>query len=375
MLEKLKIDRKLLKELDFSLIIVLLIIVLFGILNIYSASQSFLGGGTRYLKTQLLWLLLSLITVYVILLIDYSTIMSYANVIYWSGIILLVLNDTIFKKTVNGAASWMSIGGHTIGQPSEFAKLGMIIIIAKKLNDMEGNINNVKNFCILSFYALLPMFLIVKQPDMGMTMVCFFIVLGMFFVAGLDLRVLCAGLFGIVGFIAAVWNTKLMKEYWKSRLTSFLHPEKDELGAGLQLIKSKNTIGSGGIWGTGYLKGFMTSTGQVPESNTDMIFSAVGEEWGFVGGCFLLVMYGILIFKLIKIARKSKDIFGTALCAGVVSSILFSVYQNIGMSVGMAPISGLTLPFMSYGGSSMVTYFISVGLVLNVGMRRKKINF
>lgn len=375
MLEKLKLNRKLLKELDFGILVTTIIIVIFGSINIYSASQSFgAGAGVHYFKTQLMWLAVGLAVVYIILLIDYNTILGYANIIYWFSIFLLLLNDFVFKHTINGASSWMKIGSYSM-QPSEFAKLAMIIMLAKKLNDMEGNINNIKNFFTLLLYALIPMLLIVIQPDMGMTMVCFFIVLGMFFAAGLNLKVIFGGLAGLAGAVAIIWNSPLMQEYWKSRLLSFLHPGNDELGIGLQLDMSKTAIGSGGLWGSGFLKGAMTSGGRVPEANTDFIFSALGEEWGFIGAIVLLFLYGIIIFKLIKIAKTSKDTFGSILCVGVISSMLFSIYQNIGMAIGIAPISGLTLPFMSYGGSSMLTNFMALGLALNVGMRRKKINF
>jgi rod shape determining protein RodA len=375
MLEKLKLNKKLLKELDFGILVTTIIIVIFGSINIYSASQSFgAGAGAHYFKTQLMWLAVGLAVVYIILLIDYTTIIGYANIIYWFSIFLLVLNDTVFKNTINGASAWMKIGSISV-QPSEFAKLAMIIMIAKKLNDMDGNINNIKNLFTLIVYALIPMLLIVIQPDMGMTMVCFFIVLGMFFAAGLDLKVIFGGLASLAGLVAVIWNSPLMQEYWKSRLLSFIHPESDELGAGLQLDMSKTAIGSGGLKGSGFLKGAMTSAGRVPEGNTDLIFSAVGEEWGFIGAVVLLFLYGIIIFKLIKIAKASKDTFGSILCVGVISSMLFSIYQNIGMAIGIAPISGLTLPFMSYGGSSMLTNFMALGLALNVGMRRKKINF
>lgn len=376
MLEKLKLNRKLLKELDFGILVTIMIIVIFGAVNIYSASQAqtYTLGAMHYLKTQLAWLAIGLAVIYVILLIDYTTIMGYANVIYWFSMFLLVLNDTVFKHTVSGASSWMKIGKFQM-QPSELAKLAMIIMIAKKLNDMEGNINNLKNFFTLAVYALIPMVLIVIQPDMGMTMVCFFIVLGMFFAAGLDLKVIFGGFAGLAGLIAVIWNSPLMQEYWKSRLLAFIHPENDDLGLGLQLDMSKTAIGAGGLKGSGFLKGALTSAGRVPVANTDFIFSAVGEEWGFIGAAILLLLYGIIIFKLIKIAKTSKDTFGSILCVGVISSLLFSIYWNIGMTIGIAAISGITLPFMSYGGSSMVTNFMALGLALNVGMRRKKINF
>lgn len=372
-LEKFKINKKLLRELDFSIILIVAIIGLFGALNIYSATNA--KVGIAVLKSQLVWLTLGFGVMYFILVFDYSLVQGYANIIYWFGVILLFLNDTIFKSTVNGAGSWMKIGSVTIGQPSELAKLGLIIMLAKELDNMECNINNVRNFFKLLGYAAIPMILIVIQPDMGMTMVCFFIVLGIFFAAGLDLKIIGGGIASVVVLIAIVWNSPIMHEYWKVRLTSFLNPEKDELGAGLQLLQSQIGIGSGGILGKGFLKGTQIEGGFIPESHTDFIFSVVGEEWGLIGAIFLLFLYGILIYKFINIAKTSKDVFGSMVTIGVVSTFLFSIMQNIGMAIGVAPITGITLPLMSYGGSSLITAFMSIGLVINIGMRRKKINF
>jgi rod shape determining protein RodA len=370
MYEKLTINKKLLKELDFGAIITAIIIVLFGALNIYSATRKY---GIYYFRLQIAWLFIGLALLYIILLFDYSIIMNYANLIYWAAIVFLIINDTLGSVT-NGARSWIALGNRGI-QPSEFAKIAMIIMLAKKLEGMEGNINNVKNFFILCFYALLPMALIVIQPDMGMTMVCFFIVLGIFFVAGLNSKVILWGMGSVGAAIAVIWNSPLMKPYWKTRLISFLDPEADELGSGLQLISSMIGIGSGGILGKGFLKGTQISGGFVPEAHTDFIFSVVGEEWGMIGAIVLLIVYGTLIVRFIKIAMNSKDIFGSILCTGVISTFLFSILQNIGMTIGIMPITGITLPLMSYGGSSILTSFMSIGLVLNVGMRKKKINF
>lgn len=377
MLEKLKINRKLLKQLDFSLIVVVIIIVAIGTLNIYSATQpsdrSFVN--LYYVKRQIGWLFIGLFIVYITLLFDYVLLSNYAPIFYWAGVLLLLLNKfTSFGKTTKGATSWVKIGPISL-QPSEFVKLGIIIMLAKKLNDMEGEINKAKNFFILLLYAAIPMLLIVIQPDMGMTMVCFFIVLGIFFVAGLDMKVILGGLTSIVILVAAVWNSGIMKSYWKGRLVSFLHPEQYELTLGLQLIQSKIGIGSGGILGKGFLKGTQVSGGFIPEAYTDFIFSVVGEEWGLVGSVILLILFAILIYKFIKIGKNSKDIFGSVICTGIASYFIFAILQNIGMTIGLAPITGITLPFMSYGGSSMITNFIALGLILNVGMRRKKINF
>lgn len=374
MLSKLKIDKRLLKEIDFSIIIISIIIVLFGAINIYSATKS--NFNTQYFKLQLIWLLLGLVVVYAILLIDYNTIRNYSAVIYWAGVVLLILNDWVIGHTSKGATSWIAIGNRAI-QPSEFAKIGLILMLAKKIDDMDGQINNLKNFFTLAFYAAIPMFLIVIQPDMGMTMVCFFIVLGIFFIAGLDLKVIFGGIAGIFASIVIVWNSGfILQKYQKKRLIGFMHPEQGQLSAeGFQRTQSLIGIGSGGILGKGFNRGTQTALNFIPEAHTDFIFSVVGEEWGFIGSIILLTLYAILIYRFIKIAKESKDLFGTVICVGITSTFLFSLIQNVGMTIGIMPITGITLPLMSYGGSSILTSFISIGLILNVCMRRKKINF
>lgn len=369
-LEILKLNKKLLRELNYSVIIITICIVIFGAMNIYSATGE--QWGMHYPKLQIAWMILGLIAVYGLLLFDYMLIENYAVIIYWAGIIFLMLNNFVLGSTTGGATSWINIGSRGI-QPSEFAKIGMIIMLAKKLDEMEGRINDPKNLVQLIFYAAVPMFLIVIQPDMGMTMVSFFIVLGIFYCIGLDSKIIIGGLASIVLLIVGVWNSPIMKTYWKGRLTSFLNPEQYEIGYGFQLIQSKIAIGAGGILGRGFGSGKQFAS--VPENHTDFIFAVLGEEWGLVGALFLLFLYGMLIYQLIKIAKSSKDIFGTVICVGVISNLLFSILQNLGMAIGIMPISGLTLPFMSYGGSSLLTSFMALGLVLNVGMRKKKINF
>ena len=364
---KLKLNKKLLRELDYISIIFAISIVIFGCINIYSATSK-----DYYPKLQIAWLVLGLITMYLILIFDYSLIKNYAVLIYWSGVIFLILNDFVLGSTTKGATSWIKIGSLGI-QPSEFAKIGIILMLAKKIEDMEGNINNPKNFFTLIFYAMMPMLLIIIQPDMGMTMVCFFIVLGIFYCIGLDSKVIIGGITTIALLIVVVWNSPIIQPYWKGRINSFLHPDQFELTYGLQLVQSKLALGSGGIWGRGFGKGVQFNS--VPENHTDFIFSVLGEEWGLIGALLLIVLYGILIYRLINIAKNSKDIFGTVICVGFISNLLFSILQNMGMTMGLMPITGITLPFMSYGGSSLLTAFMSLGLVLNVGMRKKKINF
>ena len=368
MLNKLKIDTRLLKEMDWTILVTAICILLYGVVNIY------ISAGSYYAKLQLIWLCVGLVAVYASILVDYTVVKNYVVIFYWASVILLF--STMFLGTVvKGARGWISLGSRAI-QPAEFAKIGMMLMLAKKIDDMDGDINNLKNLSTLAFYAFIPMFLIVIQPDMGMTMVCFFIVLGMLFIANIDMRIIGGGFAAIFMVIIMAWNSPLMPDYWKRRLTSFINPEADELNSTLQLMRSQIGIGSGGIFGSGNgLGGSRYVSEFVPESHTDFIFSIIGENWGLIGAVFLLLLYGILIYRFIKTAREAKDIFGSLIATGVASVFMFSVLQNIGMTIGLMPITGITLPLVSYGGSSALTAFISIGMVLNISMRKKKINF
>ncbi|WP_234121465.1 rod shape-determining protein RodA [Clostridium hydrogenum] len=372
MLNKLKIDRRLLKQIDISIIIIPILLSAFSTVNIYSAVHNKPELLNNW-KLQIIWTIMGLVLVYLISTFDYNILINYAEIIYAASIVLLIFND-VAGKTVNGATGWISIGSRAI-QPSEFAKIALIILLAKKIDNMKSNINNVKNFLSLLTYSAITMVLIVIEPDMGMTMVCFFIVFGIFFIAGLDLKVIFGGIFTIVIGIAAVWNTSIMKAYWKERFTSFLNPEKYRISTGLQLIQSKIGIGSGGVFGKGFLNGTQVQGGYIPETHTDFIFAVIGEEWGLIGALVLIILYIVLFCRIIKVAKNSKDIFGKIFCVGIASSFLFSTLQNIGMTIGIMPISGLALPFVSYGGSSMLTGFIGIGIVESISMRRNKINF
>jgi rod shape determining protein RodA len=370
-MKKFLISKKLLKKLDITMIITAIIITVFGIINIYSVTYS--NFGYYYGELQILWLIIGLAVVFVILIFDYNTLGSYSKLIYWSGIALLLFND-ITSKAVKGASSWIRIGNIAI-EPGEFVKFGLILILAKKLDDMDGEINNPKNFLILSFYALIPMFLIVIQPNLGMTLICFFITLGIYFISGLNLKVLYIGFVSIMPLSLIIWFSGILKTYQRQRILVFLDPEAYQQNAGFQLMQSIIGIGSGGLVGSGFLKDVRASAGFIPEIHTDFIFAAVGEEWGLLGSIFLLILYSILIYRMIKLAKESKDIIGRLICVGTASGFLFSIFQNIGMTIGIMPVAGITLPFMSYGGSSILVNFMALGLVLNVGMRNTKINF
>lgn len=371
MLKNLMINRKFLKQLDFSLIITAIIISLFGVMNIYSCTYK--NYGVYYLEHQLLWILLGLAVMYLMISIDYSLFGSYSKIIYGIGILFLLYID-VFGKISKGARSWVGIGSRGI-QPSEFMKIAAIILVAKMINDFEGKINEPKNLIKLIGVVLLPMVLIVIQPDMGMTMVFFFIFLGVFYAAGLDNKIILGGFIAVAVIILILWKSGLLQTYQMGRIFGFLNPDQYELTYAYQATQSQIGIGSGGILGKGFLKGTYVSSGFIPEISTDYIYAVVGEEWGLLGGIGLIFFYGLLIFKMINIGKGSKDLFGQVMVTGMVTTFLFLILQNIGMTIGIMPVTGVTLPFMSYGGSSILSSFMSIGIVLNVGMRRKKINF
>lgn len=376
MLKQLKLDMRVLKEIDKTILISTILLTLYGALNIYLCTK---GGSSPlfYVKRQLTWFVISLLALYVFISIDYTIIFNYVPLFYWGSVILLIITK-FAGVVVNGARGWLKFGPVSL-QPAELAKIGIILMLAKKLDEMDGKINDVKNFFILVFYAAVPVIFIVTQPDMGMTMVCFFIVLGIFFTSGLDMKIIGGGLMSLVLAVVIIWNSGLLPSYQKARFTGFLNPAADDAKTGYHLTQSLVGIGSGGMLGsrpsikndgvTGY------SAQNVPEVQTDFIFAAIAEQYGFVGAMILLTLYGAMIFKMIAIARTSKDIFGSVICVGITSYFLFAILQNIGMTIGLLPITGITLPLISYGGSSLLTTIISIGLVLNVGMRRKKIHF
>ncbi|MGG7098010.1 rod shape-determining protein RodA [Clostridium sardiniense] len=372
---KYKLDFKKIRDIDKVLLFSTIILVLFGILNIYLATKG--NYGFNYAKKQLIWFVVSLVALYIFMAIDYRVLYNYVPIFYWGGVVLLIA--TRFLGAVRGGARGWLVFGPVSLQPAELAKIGMILMLAKQLEEMDLEINNLRNFFKLVFYAAVPVVFIVIQPDMGMTMVSFFIVLGIFYVAGLDMKVIGGGLLALFIGIIIVWNSGLIQDYQKTRITSFMNPEANMAGSGYHLSQSLIAIGSGGVTGNRPSLANDESSGyaaqHVPEVQTDFIFASMAENWGLIGILFLLTMYGLLISRMVAIARTSKDVFGSIICVGLVSYFLFAILQNIGMTIGLMPITGITLPLISYGGSSLLTTIMSIGLVLNVGMRRKKIRF
>lgn len=365
------INLKLVKKLDFILILSILVISLFGSINIYSATYK--KYSFYYLNHQIMWILISICVAYIILAIDYQIILNYVEYLYLFNIVLLIYTY-LFTSPINGAKVWISFGSVAI-EPAEFAKLTITLMLAKKIQEMNGDINNFKNLSILFLYTIVPTILIAIAPDMGLVLLIFVAVLAILFILKLDLKIMLSGLLVLLISLTIAWNFGGIKEYQKQRITSFSNQDSSSNGSNFQLKQSKIAIGSGGLLGEGFTKGSFIQGNFVPESHTDFIFAVIADEWGFLGPILVLIGYGIVELRIIKIAKNSKNISGTVICIGISASLMLSIYQNIGMTMGIMPISGITLPFISYGGSSVLSNFISMALVLNVGMRNSKINF
>lgn len=362
----------LLKNLDITFIINAVIIVAFGILNIYTST--YYSSGYFFTNRQIIWLIASLIVCIALVFIDYKTIIRYSEILYW--LVIIVLIATLKAPAINGAHSWF------LGmEPAEFAKIALTIVLARKIELMEGNVNNFKNFIILSLYILIPSFLIYKQPNLGMTIVCLCIGLGILFISNFNLKVILAFILGSIPLGIIIYCCGLLKPYQIARITSLFIPDSAlsttsaQLDSLYQVTQSLTAIGSGGIFGKGFLKSNFASNGYIPEIHTDFIFASVGEEWGLVGAVFLFILYFIFLYKIIKVAKSTRDLSGKLICVGLFASFIFSIFQNIGMTIKLMPVSGITLPFMSYGGSSLLANFIALSLILNVELRRSTYHF
>lgn len=366
------INKKLLKKFDYPFLLIVTLIVGIGLLTISSATHvNRPENSYHYVKMQVLWFVLGLIVMIVVISFDYRILGKFAKVIY-AGNILMLLSVFFIGKRVMGAQRWINLGAFGI-QPSELAKIAIIITLAKHLEAKKGKLENIKDLIPIFIHIGVPMLLIMKQPDLGTSLVFIAILFGMLFIAGIGYQVLFGMLAVGVLSIPVLWN--FLKDYQKKRILVFLNPNMDPLGSGYHVIQSMIAIGSGRLMGKGIFKGTQNQLDFLPEQHTDFIFSVLGEELGFIGGFVLLFLFFLLIMRGLHLASQSKDVFGMLIIIGVISMFTFHVLVNIGMTMGIMPVTGLPLPFMSYGGSSMLTNMIAVGLVLNVGMRRSKILF
>ncbi len=363
--------KKLLKNMDWGVLICTLLLFIVGLFALFSTTQN--SNYNEFIK-QLKWFAISIPFFVLAVVIDYEKILKIAPAAYGVCIFLLIL--VIFTNPISGASSWFTIGGVSF-QPSEIGKVVTILFMAYTLNLIQAKgrkeINRFPKLIAFIAVAALPIFLILKEPDLGTSIAYIFATVFILFTSGINKRYIFLAIL-IIAITAPIIYMNL-PAHALARIDVFMHPEKDPRGAGYNIMQSKLAIGAGEVFGIGYLQGNQTQLGYLHPKTTDFIFSAIGEEMGFVVAGAIVILYVILITRIIFIAKTAKDNVGSCITIGIAGILCFHMLQNIGMTIGLLPITGVPLPFVSYGGSSLLANFIAIGLVLNVSARRQKAIF
>jgi len=356
-------ERRLYFHVDWALAGAVLALSLMGLMQIYSAT----GGPTSIYVTQIYGILLGLVALLVCLAIDYRTLVDKSHFIY-GGILLLLLYVLFFGAVRGGSRRWIDLGAFNL-QPSEFAKAALALVLAKFFAEVRRGGLTRSDFIVAAALTAVPALVIARQPDLGTAVTLVPVCLAAAFVAGMPMRAI--GILALAGMLITpvAWKFAL-QDYQKERISTFLDPSQDARGAGYQQIQARITVGSGGLWGKGFQKGTQGQLRFLPVAHNDFIFSVLAEERGFAGVLVALGLYLFVILRSLEAATLAKDRLGSFLVLGVLASFSFQVVYNITMSAGLAPVKGLTLPLMSYGGSSMIATLAGFGLILNVRMRR-----
>ena len=363
---------KLLKNTEWAVLIVSIILFIIGTVALFSATQT---TELEEFKKQIRWFVVSIPFLILAITLDYNIIVKFSPLLYVVSIGMLV--GVLFTEPINGASSWFKIGESFTFQPSEIAKVAVILFMAFILNKLQikgrKEINKIWKLLIYFILMGIPILLIIKQPDYGTAMAFITALLCMLFVSGLDRKYIIFAVVAIA--VAAPIVYTHLPAHALSRIDSFLHPENDIRGASYNMYQSKLAIGAGQVFGMGLLKGNQTQLGFLYPKTTDFIFAVIGEELGFVATVSIVILYIVLITKAVFIAKTAKDNIGSYIAIGIAGIFLFYMVENIGMTIGLLPITGVPLPFVSYGGSSLITNFICIGLLLNISSRRQKAIF
>ncbi len=365
--------KKFFRSVEWTILICSIVLLIIGIIAIYSATQE---AGTTEFKKQILWGIICMPVVLVVMLIDYSKLAKFSTFFYVVFVLLLI--GVLFTKPINGAKSWFVISRSLRFQPSELAKVFVIMFLSKMIVKMQENnrndINKFHKLLIILLLAGIPIALIILQPDYGTAMAYVLATAFMIFASGIDKKYIIVILLLIVILVPIAYKY-ILPEHAKTRIEVFLNPESDPRGAGYNIIQSKLAIGAGRLFGMGILKGNQTQMGYLYPKTTDFIFSVIGEEMGFIVSATVVMLYIVMITKAIYVAKTAKNDLGSYIAIGIAGIFLFHMVENIGMTMGLLPITGVPLPFVSYGGSSMMTNFICIALLLNISGRRQKTIF
>ncbi len=352
-----------LKEIHWPIVFSAAGLVILGTLFVYSAA--FHDSGS-YENKQLFWAAAAFVVLLGTAFLSYRSFLSLSYFLYLLSLAMLVA-VLIIGKVHLGAQRWIKLGPLAL-QPSEFAKLATILCLANFLGSHHSWEKKKRVMLIATILCLVPAALILKQPDLGSAILFFPMLVALLFLWGIRYRYLIfSSLAGVVT-LPFLWET--LKGYQKKRILVFLNPSLDPLGSGYTALQARIAVGSGGLFGKGYLAGTQSQLQFVPEHHTDFIFSVIGEEWGYAGALLLLVLYGFLFHASIQVMKQTTDIKAKLLVAGILSVLFAQIFINIGMSFGLMPITGITLPLVSYGGSSLVATAIALGLILSIHKER-----
>jgi rod shape determining protein RodA len=355
------------RDFDWTLLGMVLVLCTVSVLEIYSATlhTKFAGFHTK----QLFWIAGGLVAMFIFSKIDYHRLLDLVPWIYGVFLVSLVVVKLVGVKVL-GARRWIKVGPIHF-QPSEWMKLVLILLVARYFANLGGRSLTWRDIFKAFFLVGLPMMLVLIQPDMGTALTYMPILIAGLFLGGIDIKQALVLTVCGAALIAGVWSSgKVLKPYQKARLTSFINPDNDPRGSGYQIRQSLIAVGSGGVWGKGAAKGTQTQGDFLPIPHADFIFAAFGEEHGFVGSLLVLLLYFSILMRLIQNAQTAADLSGSLIIMGVVAVLTFQIAVNVGMVIGFMPVTGIPLPLMSYGGSSVLFTFLALGAVMNVRMRR-----
>jgi rod shape determining protein RodA len=353
------------RDIDWTLVLITLLICAVGVLQIYSATID-TGFHSAWWK-QVLYVCFGVFLMWLVLAVDYHTLLHYVPAMYATSVIglagVLLAGDKVF-----GSRRWIPMPGGFHLQVSEFVKLVIILLVARYLTELKKDELEIREMLILAGMVLVPTALVLKQPDLGTSLTYLAILMAGSFIAGLRWKYVAVIAIVTVLVLPVSWH--FLKDYQKARLVSFMDPDRDPQGTGYQLIQSQIAVGAGGPFGKGVTKGTQTQLRFLPVPHTDFIFAAFAEEHGFVGVIVVLALYFVMIMRIVQNAQTAPDRAGMYICMGVAALLLFHMLVNVGMVVGRMPVTGIPLPFMSAGGSSIWSNFLLLGLVNNVRLRR-----
>jgi len=364
--------KRLLARADFILLAIVIALAICGVVTIYSCTHQ---QSPHTVTLQVIWIGLGLAVMGVMMAADYAKVATFSLVIYGACLALLMV-VLIVSRTILGASRWIPLGPLHI-QPAELTKLAIILMLGSYLTARREQ-GNQDTFAVVASslgYVALPALLIFLQPDLGTPIVIIFIWLVMLYIGGARLSHLGAFVFAFLMLFTVAWSLGVIRPHQKERLTTFLHPEDDPRGSGYHLKQSLIAIGSGHLFGQGFKHGTQTQGDFIPYQQQDFVFTAVAEEWGFVGALVLLGLLAALLVRALLICMLVEDLNGRLIAAGIAAMFLIHIVASVGMTMGLLPVKGMTLPFVSYGGSSMVVNFAAVGLLQSIYMRRQKITF